>query len=174
MEFDQVRPLFGTRHAYYRVVKSKWSFCRQFSKGMFMLVLSRKQNQEIVIGDNIKITVLKIKGNTIRLGIDAPRDVKVVRGELSFDSDIELKEEECEANVTIVFSNDPASPQPNVDVIPIRQDGVKNAEIPKPRIDSDSESKGDFESYSFQAQLPKTLQNNRLKELVKQITRNRE
>ena len=48
-----------------------------------MLVLSRKQNQEIVIGDGIKITVLKIKGNTIRLGIDAPRDVKVIRGELS-------------------------------------------------------------------------------------------
>ncbi len=48
-----------------------------------MLVLSRKQNQEIVIGDGIKITVLKIKGNTIRLGIDAPKDVKVIRGELS-------------------------------------------------------------------------------------------
>ena len=140
-----------------------------------MLVLSRKQNQEIVIGDNIKITVLKIKGNTIRLGIDAPRDVKVIRGELSFESDVEIEEaDDCEANVTIVFSNDPASPQPNVDVIPIRKDEIEDAQIPNPRIDSDTECKGDFESYSFQAQLPKTLQNNRLKELVKQITRNRD
>ena len=140
-----------------------------------MLVLSRKQNQEIVIGDNIKITVLKIKGNTIRLGIDAPRDVKVIRGELSFEPDVEFEAaENGEANVTIVFSNDPASPQPNVDVIPIRNDGINDAGIAKPPADSDSEGKGDFESYSFQAQLPKTLQNNRLKELVKQVTRNRE
>ena len=47
-----------------------------------MLVLSRKQNQEVIIGDNIKITVLKTRGNTVRLGIEAPRDIKVVRGEL--------------------------------------------------------------------------------------------
>ena len=47
-----------------------------------MLVLSRKQNQEIHIGDQVKITVLKVKGNTVRLGIEAPRSVRVVRGEL--------------------------------------------------------------------------------------------
>ena len=43
-----------------------------------MLVLSRKQNQEIIIGDNIKITVVKMKGNTVRLGIEAPREVNVL------------------------------------------------------------------------------------------------
>lgn len=47
-----------------------------------MLVLTRKLNQQIQLGDNIKITVLRVKGNTIRLGIEAPRDVRVVRGEL--------------------------------------------------------------------------------------------
>ena len=47
-----------------------------------MLVLSRKLNQEIVIGDNVKVTILKVKGNTVRLGIEAPRNVRVVRGEL--------------------------------------------------------------------------------------------
>lgn len=48
-----------------------------------MLVLSRKKNESIVIGDNIKIEVLKVSGNTVRIGIQAPRDVKVLRGELA-------------------------------------------------------------------------------------------
>ena len=47
-----------------------------------MLVLSRKKNQTIIIDGNIEIEVLQIKGNSIRLGIKAPRDVRVVRGEL--------------------------------------------------------------------------------------------
>ena len=48
-----------------------------------MLVLSRKKNQSIVIGDNIQIEVLKISGNTVRIGIAAPREVTVLRGELA-------------------------------------------------------------------------------------------
>ena len=48
-----------------------------------MLVLSRKLNQSIVVGDNIKIHVLKISGNSIRIGIEAPNDVKILRGELA-------------------------------------------------------------------------------------------
>lgn len=48
-----------------------------------MLVLSRKRNESIVIGPNIKIQVLKISGSSVRLGITAPRDVKVIRGELA-------------------------------------------------------------------------------------------
>ncbi len=48
-----------------------------------MLVLARKKNESIVIGDGIEITVLKVKGNTVRLGINAPSDVKILRGELS-------------------------------------------------------------------------------------------
>jgi carbon storage regulator CsrA len=47
-----------------------------------MLVLTRKQNEKIQIGDNVFLTVLRIKGNTVRLGIEAPQDVRVVRGEL--------------------------------------------------------------------------------------------
>ena len=47
-----------------------------------MLVLSRKKNESIVIDGNIEIEVLQVKGNTIRLGIKAPRDVRVLRGEL--------------------------------------------------------------------------------------------
>ncbi|MEM6980300.1 MAG: carbon storage regulator [Planctomycetota bacterium] len=47
-----------------------------------MLVLTRKLDETIVIGDNIEITVLRIRNNQIRLGIKAPRDVRVMRGEL--------------------------------------------------------------------------------------------
>ena len=47
-----------------------------------MLVLSRKSNQEILINGNIRISVLKIKGNVVRIGIDAPAEVSIKRGEL--------------------------------------------------------------------------------------------
>jgi carbon storage regulator len=47
-----------------------------------MLVLARKQGQTIVIDDRIKITVLKVKGSAVRVGIDAPDEVSIRRGEL--------------------------------------------------------------------------------------------
>lgn len=47
-----------------------------------MLVLSRKTDERIVIGDNITVTLLAVRGNTVRLGIDAPREIRVVRGEI--------------------------------------------------------------------------------------------
>jgi len=50
-----------------------------------MLVLTRRKNQSIVIGDQIIVTVLEVKGDQIRLGITAPRDVQVYREELLAD-----------------------------------------------------------------------------------------
>lgn len=47
-----------------------------------MLVLSRKVGERILIGDNIAITVIRIGPNTVRLGIDAPRNVSIAREEL--------------------------------------------------------------------------------------------
>jgi carbon storage regulator len=47
-----------------------------------MLVLSRKEGERIVIGDNITLVISKVNGNRVTIGIEAPRDVKVVRGEL--------------------------------------------------------------------------------------------
>lgn len=47
-----------------------------------MLVLSRKSGEELIIGDNIRVVVNKIAGNRVSLAIRAPKDVRVVRGEL--------------------------------------------------------------------------------------------
>jgi len=47
-----------------------------------MLVLSRKVGERILLGDNIKITVVRISGGGVRLGIEAPTDLPVVREEV--------------------------------------------------------------------------------------------
>lgn len=47
-----------------------------------MLVLTRKLQETIKIGEDVTIHVLRVKGNTVRLGIEAPRQVRIVRGEL--------------------------------------------------------------------------------------------
>lgn len=47
-----------------------------------MLVLSRKIDDEIIIDENITVRVLRVKGNTVRIGITAPGDVSIMRGEL--------------------------------------------------------------------------------------------
>jgi carbon storage regulator len=47
-----------------------------------MLVLSRKIGVKLVIGDNITVVVSRVAGNRVTLGIEAPSDVRIVRGEL--------------------------------------------------------------------------------------------
>ncbi|GEN82997.1 carbon storage regulator [Sporosarcina luteola] len=47
-----------------------------------MLVLSRKTNETIKIGDDIELRILEVKGDTIRIGIEAPKNVDILRGEL--------------------------------------------------------------------------------------------
>ena len=47
-----------------------------------MLVISRKRGERICLGDDITITVLEVVGSTVRLGIDAPDDVRVYRHEI--------------------------------------------------------------------------------------------
>ena len=72
MLLDIEQPLFA-----------KIDFSHNAAKECVMLVLTRKLKESIRIGDNITITVLRVKGNTVRIGIEAPRDVRVVRGELA-------------------------------------------------------------------------------------------
>lgn len=52
-----------------------------------MLVLSRKTNQQIVIGDDIVVSILRIAGNRVRIGIEAPESMHIVRGELELVGD---------------------------------------------------------------------------------------
>ena len=47
-----------------------------------MLVLSRKPGERILIGDDVAVTIVRIGPNTVRLGIDAPREMNIVREEL--------------------------------------------------------------------------------------------
>ena len=48
-----------------------------------MLVLTRKTQQQIQIGNNITITIVRVTGQSVRVGIEAPQEVRVLRGELS-------------------------------------------------------------------------------------------
>ena len=59
-----------------------------------MLVLTRKQNEKIRIGDSITITVLRMKGKAVRLGIEAPHELSVIRGELCFEPEEEATAKE--------------------------------------------------------------------------------
>ncbi len=55
-----------------------------------MLVLSRKTGQSIEIGDGITVTVTQIKGNKVRIGINAPAEISIHRHELTMD-DVESR-----------------------------------------------------------------------------------
>jgi carbon storage regulator CsrA len=70
-----------------------------------MLVLTRKIQEQIHIGNNITISILKLKGNTVRIGIEAPRDVRVLRGELpTFDGSFEVEMTETSDANTVASS----------------------------------------------------------------------
>ena len=47
-----------------------------------MLVLTRQKNESIILGDDIRITIIDIEGDRVRVGIDAPKALKIMRAEL--------------------------------------------------------------------------------------------
>ena len=69
-----------------------------------MLVLSRKKDEKIVIGDNVSIMIVEIRGDKVRLGIDAPREISVHRSEV-YDAIKRKESDGDEAPVTSEVSD---------------------------------------------------------------------
>jgi carbon storage regulator len=68
-----------------------------------MLVLTRKSNQSIMIGDDIEVSVLSVMGDKVRIGIQAPRDIPVFRREVY----LEIQRESSEAPTTAAAGTGP-------------------------------------------------------------------
>lgn len=58
-----------------------------------MLILTRRVGETLMIGDNISVTVLGVKGNQVRIGVDAPKDVSIHREEI-YQRILDEKEQE--------------------------------------------------------------------------------
>lgn len=63
-------------------VATKWLPDQQLRRETNMLVLTRAENERIKIGDDITIVVVELRGDKVRLGIEAPRDIPVHRQEV--------------------------------------------------------------------------------------------
>jgi carbon storage regulator CsrA len=98
---------FGTGRAL-RAYHSIASQVLVSAKECTMLVLTRKLQQQIKIGDQITVTILRVKGQTVRVGIEAPRDVRVVRGELPAKDDAAAESQSHEAELAVVGEEDDA------------------------------------------------------------------
>ena len=81
-----------------------------------MLVLSRKINQSIMIGDGIEICIVDIKGDQVKIGIDAPKQVSVYRKEVYN----EIKDQNIEAAAAVSF---------DVSKLPSLKDGFGAGEL---------------------------------------------
>ena len=47
-----------------------------------MLILTRKANETLIVGDNVTVTILGVKGNQVRIGVNAPKEISVHREEV--------------------------------------------------------------------------------------------
>lgn len=89
-----------------------------------MLILRRKKNESILIGDNIRITVVESASDGVRLAIDAPKQISILREELS-----------------IAEQENKIATSPNPDAITGLQDSLKHITIKKNKSASPEESK---------------------------------
>ncbi len=75
-----------------------------------MLILSRRIGEVLVIGDNIKVTVLAIQGQQVRIGIDAPKNVEVHREEVYN----RIQDEKNNQSSNVWAQPEPSSKQPTI------------------------------------------------------------
>ncbi|MGP1414728.1 MAG: carbon storage regulator CsrA [Treponema sp.] len=68
-----------------------------------MLILSRKTNQKILIGKDIELTIIEVRGEQVKIGINAPQEVEVFRQEL-------YKEIQAENKIATISSSQPSLP----------------------------------------------------------------
>jgi carbon storage regulator len=67
-----------------------------------MLVLTRKRNESIIIGDDVKVTIVEVKGDQVKLGITAPKQVSVHREEIYLEIQ---KENQLAVNSNVEFED---------------------------------------------------------------------
>ncbi len=103
-----------------------------------MLVLTRKVDDKIMIGDDIELTVVRIDGNRVRIGINAPREMRILRGELagaagvSQPAEFELSEREfafahqnAAARISAAKATEKSQPESQLFVGTVSEDGRK-------------------------------------------------
>ena len=73
-----------------RYCKNTYRLITSITRSKTLLILTRRSNERIFIGDGIVLSVLAIEGNRVKLGIDAPKDVSILREEI-LDSTAELQ-----------------------------------------------------------------------------------
>ena len=119
-----------------------------------MLVLSRKTNQEILINGNIKVSVLKVKGNVVRIGIEAPAEVSIKRGEL-VTQEIELPiaetTEGADEAASFTISMDPKMARGSEETAGFQL-------LPMPTDESLADRDSGNVAYDVQSQFPEILQ----------------
>jgi carbon storage regulator len=98
-----------------------------------MLVLTRKLMEKLYIGDEICVTVVRLEGGQVRLGIDAPRDIPVVRAELVDHPRVGSSARRAEPTAAAGEGNPPAAaragPEPHAESVTIRPDAARGIDI---------------------------------------------
>jgi carbon storage regulator len=78
-----------------------------------MLVISRQPGDSLLIGDNIKITVLEVSGDRIKIGIEAPRSVTVLRSEVLDTMRSNLEADQSGGSLSFKLTKQKLQPGPN-------------------------------------------------------------